>query len=181
MNKKNGKDVNKINGKDVNKINKTPDSNDGKVISIDELKKKFAADLLNPLAEKTDTKQFASVTYDVLKDEFARIANMKIKETPNGFFKICITKKDVQEKSTPQIEITITKDFKFNIHLNDYKNYEDFYFYGEKLTTLELMDEVKNFNAFLLRQSMSENSKLEITGYDTDLSKKEMREKYLRS
>ena len=80
---------------------------------------------------------------------------MKIKETPSGFIKICMNKKGVKEKSVPQIEITITKDFKFNIHLNDYENYEDYYYYGEKLTSVELMDETREFKAFLEGQSMS--------------------------
>jgi hypothetical protein len=59
----------------------------------------------------------------------------------------------------------VTKDFKFNIHLNDYGAFEDHYFYGEKLTTRELMDETRSFKAFLLGQSMSENSKLKKIEY----------------
>ncbi|MEI8008158.1 MAG: hypothetical protein WCI00_01590 [bacterium] len=78
-----------------------------------------------------------------------------------------MNKKGVPEKSVPQIEITITKDFKFNIHLNDYENFEEYYFYGEKLTTKELMNEVGNFKEFLAGKNELENSKLEKIDYST--------------
>lgn len=97
----------------------------------------------------------------MVKDEFGSMCAITLKKTPNGFFKICMNKNGVPEKSVSQIEITITKDFKFNIHLNDYKHFDEYYFYGEKLTSVELMDELRNFNAFLLEQSMSQDSKLE--------------------
>ncbi len=112
------------------------------------------------------TKQFASVTNNVLKDEFGELCDMKIKEK-GWYFKICMNKKGVPEKSVPQIEITITKDFKFNIHLNDYENFEEYYFYGEKLTTKELMNEVGNFKEFLAGKNELENSKLEKIDYST--------------
>lgn len=110
-------------------------------------------------------KKFAAVTNDILKDDFAEICDIKLTER-RGFFKICMNKKGVPEKSVPQIEITITKDFKFNIHLNDYENYEDYYFYGEKLTTQELVAETKNFKEFLNGKTDLENSKLEKISYE---------------
>ena len=112
------------------------------------------------------TKQFASVTNSVLKEEFGELCDIKIKERW-WYFKICMNKKGIPEKSVPQIEITITKDFKFNIHLNDYEDFEWYYFYGEKLTTKELMSEVENFKEFLAGKKELENSKLEKIDYST--------------
>ena len=81
--------------------------------------------------------------------------------------KVCMNKKNVAPKSVSQIEITITKDFMFNIHLNDYEHFEEFYFYGEKLTPDELFKETRTFKAFLNGQSMSENSKMKKEHYST--------------
>ncbi|MEI7920127.1 MAG: hypothetical protein WCH65_08520 [bacterium] len=76
-----------------------------------------------------------------------------------------MNKKGVPDRGVSQIETTVTKDFKFNIHLNDYKHYEDFYFHGDHLTTKELMAEIRSFKAFLHDQGMSENTKLEKIEY----------------
>ena len=155
---------------DWNRANKkivSPKGNEGKVIPIEELKKNFANELLDPL-KLSWTKQFASASYDILKDAFSELCYMKIKEVGKegaSFFRICLNKKGVAEKAVSQIEITITNDFKFNIHLNDYEHYEDYYFYGEKLTTTELMDEIKNFKGFLEGKTELENSKLEKVEY----------------
>ena len=147
------------------KSNKIDNFDDGsKIISIDELKKRFAGKLLTSLAGagyawKTSVQHFAAVTHDVLKDEFDATCDIKLKETPNGYFKICLTRKGAEKKAVSQAEITITKDFMYNIHLNDYEKYEEFYYHGSKLSSMEIMGEVKSMGAFLHGQSMSENTK----------------------
>lgn len=87
------------------------------------------------------------------------------------FFSVCINTKNQSKKSVSQIEITVTKDLKFNVHLNDYEHMEDYYFFAGKLTDNALADEVENFKSFVQGEKLSlENSKLEIESYDRDES-----------
>ena len=109
--------------------------------------------------------KLATVAYNVMKDAFAGIATVKAKKTPTGYFKVAMNKEGVEEKSTPQIEITVTKDFTFNIHLNDYDHYQEFYYHGSELTSTELVKEQENFKAFLLGKEMSKDSKLKKIDY----------------
>jgi len=104
-----------------------------------------------------------NIAKDILKkfeENFSDVANVKINETASGFFKVCATNKNLKERATSQIEVTVTKDGKVNVHLNDYDNYDKFYYFGDRLTKNELNAELRNFNAFLHGQGMSENSKL---------------------
>lgn len=123
--------------------------------------KQYLLDILSTSKDLTQKKsaETALATYDTLIEEFGDMCDMKIIQRWT-FFCICMNKKGVPDRGVSQIETTVTKDFKFNIHLNDYKHHEDFYYHGDHLTTNELMAETRSFKAFLHGQGMSENSKL---------------------
>jgi hypothetical protein len=114
---------------------------------------------------KGNTEQFATVTQNILKNKFAGVCDIHTKKV-GEHFKVCMNKKNVAQRSVSQVEITITKDFMFNIHLNDYEHFEDYYYHGSKLSTTDLMTETTNITAFLDGQNVPENSKFEKIGYD---------------
>ena len=116
-------------------VSTTPEKANDKVIPIDQLKADFAKKLLGPLNLEGNMEQFAAVTFDVLRDEFGELCTMSIHQNNGGFYRIKMNNKNTPEKAVAQIEITIQKDGRYNIHLNDYEHYEDFYFYGDKFTT----------------------------------------------
>lgn len=112
----------------------------------------------------SEPKNFASFLKNSLEEKFGGLCTVEVKEKW-GFFKVCINAKNQPVKSTSQVEITITKDLKCNVHLNDYAHYEDYYFYGEKLTKEEVADETKNLDAFLRGEDMAADSRLKKIEY----------------
>ncbi|MEI6118371.1 MAG: hypothetical protein WCP92_03900 [bacterium] len=56
-----------------------------------------------------------------------------------------MNKKGVAQKSTSQIEVTVTRKGNYNIHLNDYEHYSEYYYFGDKLVAKDLMNELDNF------------------------------------
>lgn len=71
-----------------------------------------------------------------------------------------MNKKGVKQQSVSQIEITVTRKGKYNIHLNDYDHSDEYYFHGDKLSTKDLVNEMENFKGFLLGKGMPATSKL---------------------
>lgn len=127
----------------------------------------LANTLLSPADQIAIAKQFAGVTVRVLKEEFGSICDINLIETPSGYFKICMNKKGVEKKSTSQIEITVTRNGKYNIHLNDYKHFTEYYYFGDKLTAKDLMSELDNFKGFLEEKPMPATSTLSKEEYYT--------------
>ncbi|MCX6823956.1 MAG: hypothetical protein NT085_02420 [candidate division SR1 bacterium] len=123
--------------------------------------------LLSPADQIAIAKQFAGVTVNVLKEEFGSMCDIKLIETPSGYFKICMNKEGVEKKSTSQIEITVTRKGKYNIHLNDYDHYSEYYYFGDKLVAKDLMNELDNFKGFLEGKPMPVTSKLTKEEYYT--------------
>lgn len=122
-------------------------------------REELALSMMDEDARLEANRQCALALFNVLKEKFWETCTMKAVKFW-GFFKIHITKNDVEKKSTSQIEITITKNNRFNIHLNDYEHYSEFYYYGEKLTNKELINELENFNSFLEKKGLPVTSKL---------------------
>lgn len=126
----------------------------------EDIRDELSLSMMDEDARLEANRQCALATFSVLKEEFGAMCTMKVIKFW-GFFKIHMMRNDIQRKSTSQIEVTITKDNRFNIHLNPYgENYDKFYYHGDKLNTRELMAELRSFKSFLYNHSMSENTKL---------------------
>lgn len=127
----------------------------------------LANTLLTPANQIVIAKQFSAVTVKVLEEKFNGMCDITLKETPGGFFKICMNKKGVAQKTTSQIEITVTRNGRYNIHLNDYNHYNEYYYFGDKLAANDLIKELDNFKEFLDGKKMPITSKLTKEGYQT--------------
>lgn len=87
------------------------------------------------------------------------------KETlSNGYTKISINRKWLdQEKSQPEIAITIKKNGDINIRINPYDHYDEYYFIAENLDLFDICKEIDNIS--LEYEIWSENSKLKKIEY----------------
>lgn len=106
----------------------------------------------------SEPKELASSVRDELEEKLGALCHVEVKEKW-GFFKVCINTKNQPVEGISQVEITITKDLKCNVHLNDDTPDVDIYYYWKNLTKEELYDEIKNIDAFLRGKNMAENSK----------------------
>jgi|GEM_PF-1825944 len=73
---------------------------------------------------------FAIATKNILTQKFGMTCNIREKQLSANFTTFHLTKKGVKPEAEGQVRITVSKDLNFNIQLNPYDAYGQWYFQG---------------------------------------------------
>lgn len=123
---------------------------------LDTLVKKYNDELVSNIGSK-GILQFTKITSDILTKELGSDCTITWKQVGENY-RLDITKKGIKQKTQGQILVAVQSDGTFNVRLNPYKNYQDYYFLNG-LDTKGLMDEMATIKWFLIDETVPPGSK----------------------
>jgi hypothetical protein len=132
---------------------------------IVQLKQQEGASLLWVIDETLLPAQYASKTFNILKEGLADVYSMQLIHEGNDIYRICMNQRWMHKEWVNHVEIRILRNHKYDVCLKEYDHYDEYYFDALWISAAELIKEIDNIKQFAGNRLMPEFSLIQKKEY----------------